>query len=300
MQHDEAMTLLEDFSTGLLAANLAMELQAHISECEACRQVLEIMRELGDTLDEHGSAMFDEHPHSEELVALAEQDKYLDRTRLAQIRSHLQICPTCRRELEISQRALRADLNPVRRLRDAFERPGAQWALAAGIVFVLAAVGKLSLDSTMESLRLDNRMLIEQVKSAEEAGIEAGKRLVALEGWSGALSSLLVSAPLRDSNGNLISVALESGQPYLPLLFDFEPGITASEVGLLEVKLFAVDKKQAVWQIRGYAADWWDPSPRVLSLSLPTSNLEETTYRLELREAETSRLLRETTFKLFR
>jgi len=300
MQHEKVQALLDEYNAGVLAEDMVTEVKSHLALCDDCRQTLMMIKELGDLVAVHGQALFDEHPNAEELVALVEHDDSVDQIRLAQIRIHLRICPTCRRELELTQQAYVRLRNPVQRLRGAFEHPVMPWAIAAGIIFLMALVGKLTIDSATENLLAENRNLIERVLVAEKQVDIVRESLVSLADWSGALTTLFVTTPHREGVGDSVQIALQVGQPYLPVLFDFEPGITAEQEEPLEVRLIHVDDEQTVWRIQGTTQDWWDPLTRVLSLSIPVSGLKETTYRLELMGLNSSLLLRGLEFRLIR
>ena len=105
MDHREAKRLLVDLAAGELDQSTRNEVTAHVEECVACRAWLET-RDLLASLAPVENGI--EHPESDLLAEAAARPEALDEPGGSVVREHLEICASCRREVELVRDALLA------------------------------------------------------------------------------------------------------------------------------------------------------------------------------------------------
>jgi len=93
--HEEVRDGIPAFVAGQLAEDEVRRLEAHLTACEDCADLVFNLRWLGDAIGRHGDAMFEPHPDPAELARMARGKPVLDRERLER---HLAVCAACRLE----------------------------------------------------------------------------------------------------------------------------------------------------------------------------------------------------------
>lgn len=140
MRHDPLESRLAAYAAGDLGPRAGARLERHLAVCGECRDWLDTYRLLASDLSP------DEHVPSPLLATLAAGGA-LDRREEGQVRSHLEACAPCRRELETTRRALAAARRPSRRQASIRRFPGAastvpvRMAVAAGILLAILLGG---------------------------------------------------------------------------------------------------------------------------------------------------------------
>jgi len=114
------------------------EFETHLSSCSSCRQELEVLRSLRNTLGPSGMAdLLADHPDPQEILAAAspaQADVELTSARAADVVRHVALCAACRQESDwLRGRA-------VARARGS-RRRWAAWAAAAAAGAILGALG---------------------------------------------------------------------------------------------------------------------------------------------------------------
>lgn len=138
MSHERLGARLEDYATGALGRRDRARVEAHLSRCEPCRSWLATYRLLAHEPEPLA------HLSSAQLAALAVGVTHLDDPGRRETQAHLERCGGCRRQLDLTRKALKAARRPflpsawVDAVATGAARP-AVWApaaaLLAGIVF---------------------------------------------------------------------------------------------------------------------------------------------------------------------
>ena len=146
MKHAEAILLLPDLVQGRLVLGQRREVQAHLSRCPECRELLGTYTDLGAALDDRPKTA-DPHVASAELVSFVLGPDDLDAADRLRVVSHLEVCSGCRADAQAVRRteaSLRSEAQPEE--AGWFARLGAyfqtawQPALAAAAIVVALAV----------------------------------------------------------------------------------------------------------------------------------------------------------------
>jgi len=121
MNHEILRDSIPEFVADRLAPDLALELEAHLRDCNECAEMVETWREIAKDLREDGARIFEEHPTPAALRAHARGSRGDPA-----VARHLERCASCALEVEAWQ--------GVRR------RPLPAWALTAAALFAGAAI----------------------------------------------------------------------------------------------------------------------------------------------------------------
>ncbi len=282
LNHHEASLIHHDYLLGELQSEKVAEYEAHLASCRECRATLSKVKRLKQIVERHGAELFEKHPEPEELTVLALGSESIEMNRLATIRAHLSVCPTCELELKMAQRALRSR-TPFRKiLRTKFEQPSLRWAVAAGFAIVIATSGMIINGISNSSLKKESQFLTRSLIEAEQTALLLSGQLEALRSWSGHLSSLLLSSPFRGPNKPRPSIRLEDAQPFLPVFVQLDsPGVFEGTDQLNVVLTDTLDN-DVIWRVSGSPESFWDEILQAFSFSVPTFNLETGEYRFEM------------------
>ena len=101
MRHDDAIQLLDDYLSESLGPGECAELEEHLDGCADCRAWLDDYRLFAAALA--GEA---EHPTSDQLARRAVESELVEPSEQAWVGEHLEECGDCRRQLELTARAV--------------------------------------------------------------------------------------------------------------------------------------------------------------------------------------------------
>jgi anti-sigma factor RsiW len=194
MEHESAVDLLVEYVAGTLDPEARVEVEAHVRECEECRDLVAAYRAAREAMEAD-----DDHPTSEEIVTFVCREDELRAEDRTAIESHLHSCEVCREQVA----AVRASEGEVTSLgeepattpvpgRWVWRTPGWGAALAAGILMALllypAYLGIFRLPEAarqVDDARQRNRDLEEQVSARERGRSAATDEAERLGSWSG-------------------------------------------------------------------------------------------------------------------
>jgi anti-sigma factor ChrR (cupin superfamily) len=195
MEHREATELLLDLVAGRLDGQAQDAAERHIAGCGDCRAWVETYNLLGATL---AADAYIEHPDSRLLALCAvRSDEEFEPDR-ANVRRHLEICPQCRRAIDLVRAAVR-DASPMSEPAKAAERSQDRvpaWMLAVAASLAVIAIGTVLVSGVRRGQPRGTRMP-EAVATVSEEPLEArpdvppaefsepeieGKRLIESEG----------------------------------------------------------------------------------------------------------------------
>ena len=295
MGHEEASVLLDELRAGTLPVDLARQVQAHVDQCATCRGTLDLLLELQGLPEEQRLSLFEEHPSSEELAALSDDGESLSSAHLARLRRHLLVCPSCRADLDLLERGIEGAAGQAHGKATWRIPTGARWALAAALGGLLFFGGTLVQRNEVRTLR---RQVSRLARPGE--GIGQGKESQAgMPTIKGSYAMLLVPASTRGGAG-IEMVRLQPGQVELPVLFGFEPGVTAGLDEKLAARLFDEEHGEPIWQAEFSAGELWNKEFRALIVALPAAVLDPGHYRVELAGPGEADILRRSDFKVVR
>lgn len=274
MTHDEALPHLTELAAGRLSEPLAAAVRAHAEGCEDCGRVLEAARAIQAEVQEHGAALFSEHPAPDDLSRWAIAPRELATTALANVGGHVRACPTCAHEAALAraaaasawQRALPSWL-AVAGERGAWLKPAL--AVLALLLVWPAYQGLIELPRTRAALERS----MSPVAPAPIAPAPAAP-------WSGAAKTLVLAGASR-AVGDVAEIVPEPGQPLVPVLLDVD--LSAHAPGESLVVIVKRRDGPEVWQHRATVGAGWDAAARVASLLVPTTAMPPAEYVLELR-----------------
>lgn len=201
-----------DYASSTLTESDQARFEAHLAACNACRGWLEARQLLAQELS------CSQQAPSLLMARVAADDGTLDPMQRRRLEAHLEVCGVCRRELELSRRAIRAAAKPIPAERTPtrfgrLRRPSLGVAVAAGLALIVVAAGvwlqrgpqghlpKPSM-AEAEVLQADRQLVLQDLR------VERGARLVA----RASESVVLGNGFTVDSGGSLI-IALGEGEP---------------------------------------------------------------------------------------
>src|SRR5580765_1833836 len=91
------------YAAGRLDEPARGRLEAHLRECDSCKEMVTTFQELVRELREEGATLFETHPDALVLRTVARGEEPPD---AAGIRRHLESCPTCHLEVRAWQGVL--------------------------------------------------------------------------------------------------------------------------------------------------------------------------------------------------
>jgi len=100
-EHEELQEDLPAYAAGRLEDAATERLEAHLRECEGCREMVDTLKEFASALREGGEALFEPHPAESTLKSYARGEVIAERGR---IERHLEVCATCSLEAETWKR----------------------------------------------------------------------------------------------------------------------------------------------------------------------------------------------------
>lgn len=100
-EHEVFQGDLPPYAAGRLEGAAAERLEAHLRECESCREMMDTFKEFASALREGGEALFEPHPAESALKGYARDEASAERGR---IERHLEVCATCSLEVETWKR----------------------------------------------------------------------------------------------------------------------------------------------------------------------------------------------------
>lgn len=120
--HREFQIELADYTTSRLEGEPARRLEAHLKECDECREMASLLKEFGRTLREGGETLFEAHPSPALLRDFAggAAGKGMEA-----IVRHLESCASCGLEAEAMRRVAVPRKSSIGRMA---------WPLAAGVI----------------------------------------------------------------------------------------------------------------------------------------------------------------------
>jgi anti-sigma factor RsiW len=98
--HEQAQSDIPAYLAGRLGDDDRARLEAHLTSCEECSDLVEDLRSFGGALAGHGEALFEPHPQPEELARHSRGEFAGDKARLER---HLAVCATCRLEVAVRE-----------------------------------------------------------------------------------------------------------------------------------------------------------------------------------------------------
>jgi len=133
-EHREFQHDLAAWTASRLEGEARLRLEAHLAECDECRELASLMREFGRAMQEGGEALFEAHPSPAALLEHARGGA--DEAMLR----HLEICAACRLEVDGWTRTAIPGKNTIKRM---------VWPLAAGVLLGvgLATFARMAMES---------------------------------------------------------------------------------------------------------------------------------------------------------
>ena len=101
-EHSELQTDLAAYMADRLETGARERLEAHLKECEPCREMASVVAEFGRTLQEGGEVLFEAHPAPSSLRSFAQGVATAGETTVAR---HVKHCASCALEVEGWKRA---------------------------------------------------------------------------------------------------------------------------------------------------------------------------------------------------
>ena len=288
MDHQQASLLLSDLREGRLDHRMAADVEAHLAECQECREWSETYGLFSETLEEEDDDKAEDHPSSEEIARFAIEPETLADQDLSRIALHLRACKRCATELDTTREAVAASRvesiahPPSPRAWWTPANPNFRAAVAAVIVLAAlvypAYLGLYRLpqatdrvhgvQSERDRLETDNRSLRDEL---ERAG-----------SWSGPVGYLLLAGTMR-GEGPVETLRLRPGQPHVSIAVrpDLPTGTPADASLTLEIR--AVND-QAVWRAEMSAGEMQSDLAEfeVVFLQIPAAILPPGSYELRL------------------
>jgi hypothetical protein len=120
--HREFQIELAAYTTSGLEGESARRLEAHLGECDECREMASWLKEFGRTLREGGETLFEGHPSPASLRDFARGAAGKGTEAIVR---HLESCASCGLEVEALRRAGVPRKIPIGRMA---------WPLAAGVI----------------------------------------------------------------------------------------------------------------------------------------------------------------------
>jgi len=100
-EHEDLQEDLPAYAAGRLEGAVTERLEAHLRECEGCREMVDTLKEFASALREGGEALFEPHPAESALKSYARGEAIAEHGR---IERHLAVCATCSLEVEAWKR----------------------------------------------------------------------------------------------------------------------------------------------------------------------------------------------------
>lgn len=267
MDHDCARLELADLVTGRLPAEKAVAVQAHVSECDECRGLVETLRGVERAFAFHGEALLGEHPPAADIERYAVRDRDLPSVAAAAIAAHVRSCDSCRYEVTVTRRVHRETESWWGRLLAFLSEP-----LSGNPRMVLVPAAAILLLALVYPAYLG---LVRLPQMTRQVG--AGQE------WHGGVRFLTLAAPRRSGQEPTGEVRLRPGQPFLPVLVEADLDQTPPRPDrIVRVVLRAGDNGAVHWQTDLPAGEIWDPDLGSVSLLLPATSLVPDTYSLTL------------------
>ncbi len=300
MTHEEVLLLLPDFLGERLEAGRKRLVSDHLGSCRDCAAAASGLRLLMARAGETGQESEGEygHPDTAEIVEYAIARDSFGAARAAAVESHLETCPTCREEVELTQRAHRVTA-PERAWRA--QKPGvsaAGWpasaraalAAAALLVAVLVypaylGVARLSVAKRkVEALSGAVSRLEGELRESVESLEESRALLERVRGWGAAVAPTLLQAGSRSGSERQVVHVVEDW-PVTAVDVDFPLPLEAGGESDLVAFEVVAGEEEAVRSRAEIAVAQAARSLRELGavlVLLPSASLEAGDYELRV------------------
>ncbi len=292
MDHRTATRMLTDFARGRLPETERADVQAHVDECPACTDFVAVAHLVREEAVTAGPGMFFSHPEPDALVRVA-----LGLEASPDIAAHLDACPTCARESELTLQARSAGRIPWweewrQRWREAGAAPWRAAAMVATVAAIVLAVPVYRSASLMPTLRQNQARLLAERDEARARGDNLARQLEqvrAVPGQDtpagGGINVLVLAGTTRDAIAETPRLAVRPGASVQPILagFDLRHGGGLDRTVVLTVT--PLRGGRGGWTHRCSAREIWDPVNQVVSVLVPAEALLPGNYEFSLREA---------------
>ncbi len=291
LDHDAVVPVLSDLVSGRLATGREAAAWAHVGACTECQEALSTMARVREGLERYGATLLDGHPSSDELATFALAYDELATEQLGRVGDHVRRCSRCATDVELVRRASPA----AGSRRQLVLPPAAAWArtLRSAAAIGVAAALVLAYPAYRGMVRLpvlerDHRQTAHELESVrahlralESSPAISGGEDVRATGWSGP-AALLFLSDTRRGGAATPAVTLRPGQPFLPVLVDYQPPEVTAQTPLWLSLARAGDGVQ-LWTHRTTWSQVWDAPIQAMILLLPARLLPPGAYRLEIR-----------------
>jgi len=193
-------------SAGSLGQDETRSVEAHLAGCATCREEIDPLRSVGESLRNRSASAIDPHPEIDLLLAYEGSTSSQDPRLRKSIETHLDQCASCRDEIEALRRARRRFPPPVVESGEALRAPSRARVLRGRIwagVGVAAAIAAVAL--VVPLLRTRGPALPEATLTPGERGSDKTPVLTGNGPWS-----LEVELPFESPAGKY-SVSLFAG-----------------------------------------------------------------------------------------
>ena len=96
MKHEQAAQRIPDLATNRLDEDERRQVEAHVSGCEACGDLLTSVRQLHDVIGSESIESLTAHVQAQHLASFVDAPGAIDPTLRGWIETHLEECGTCR------------------------------------------------------------------------------------------------------------------------------------------------------------------------------------------------------------
>ena len=295
VEHQTATRLLTDIARGRLDPAGHAAVQAHVSGCAACEDLLHLARDLREESLAAGRGMFLAHPSAGVLVDFA---LGLPVFAQADVDSHVATCPTCSRELSLTRQASHRARAPWwETARALWFTPGsAPWrmfAASAAVVAIVLAYPAYQGMVAVPSLRQSQERLVVERDQARARGEDLARQVQEAQtshgagapAWTGGVNMLVLAGTSRDADAELPRLSLRAGQTVQPVLAGFDLTRGGRLQRTIVVAIRPVASPTSVWTHRCTAREVWDAPNQIVSVLVPASVLTKGNYELTISEA---------------
>src|SRR5262245_23576816 len=227
-EHEALREDLPEYANGRLAPERAAAVERHLAGCAACRELLDDMKSLVESLRGGGDSLFEPHPEPEALQRFASGVAGEDESR---IETHAAQCITCRLEIDVWRRRA-----PARRLSVATRPSEGGGRRAWPRLALAAAVGLIAGLMLAVPSRLWHPVVPQGPPASEPPGpsTPAPDPSVAI----GPTVLHVLPGTLRDGQPARTRWVLDPDQPYIGIAFPVLVPADADdeEVYLLEIR----------------------------------------------------------------
>jgi len=253
LKHDEAADLLTAYLRESLGSAEMASVREHATNCAECADALQTMNQL-DALSGSWEAVLDDHPDTEVLARWVGGDGSFSIDREARIASHIRACPECATEFRLAHDSIREADSPWSVLRR-WVNPTQRIEIPSLIPVGLAAA-----------------LLLAILPNLFQRGEVVGPS---------APPTFDLGTPTRAGAARL---EFRTDAPHQLLLVDYPAAVLASrpEEPFVGAELVHAATAETIWEFVESWAVVWSPDAGVLSLLLPTEQLQSGPHRLRV------------------